>query len=433
MFGSFKPIDIDEYFSPGFKVKNLVHAGSQTLSAWFGKPEEQAFETFHLVAAVRDGDVGIARNVDPDYIAYQKTLTGGGEIINITGLSKSDYLSDALLLSTDYIEKIKANLNENSFLMPFIITESEEELARKLGISLYGSVEVAQSYGTKAGVRQLAKEAGIPMAPGIICETYKEIEEAARELSQKFSEIVVKHTLSASGYLSKRFTLDGEIDWKKEIDSMLGGPLKEGRDVLVVEGWVQSLASLCAHIEIPPNSDPVICAGWQQVIDKDGISYMGAGPLRLSPKAMHSFLAQVQKLAWTLKDRGVFGCFGPDFLVVGSEEKNLEPDTCILVEMNARVPVTALPLEMIKAVKGKIGAGFYSSHIKLNKTAKFSEVLTALKDQGLLITQKDENAKGAIPFNPGMLLYKTFDCVVMADDWEETQKIMEKVKSLFEK
>jgi hypothetical protein len=198
-----------------------------------------------------------------------------------------------------------------------------------------------------------------------------------------------------------------------------------------VEGWLQNTTIVGAHIEILPNKSPIVCAAWQQIIAPDNVSYIGAGPLMISPKALKNLIRELNKLAMALKSKGAVGSFGPDFLITSAKEKNFDPDTAVLLELNARIPYTALPLEAIKHIKGKIGSGFCITHITVKKTITFVQIANALSEKGLLITKRGPHAKGVIPFNIGMLPWKTFNIMVLADTWEETKKILTKVNKMF--
>ena len=425
---------MEDYFNPGFKSGPLVHIGSQTHVMWTGIEQEQAMEGFHL-SAVQNHNVGVVRNFDPLYINYWKSLNETAKVINLLNVDTKKYLSEVLLENPLILNTVKEKMHPNSRLMTFFITELEEKLAQTLGIPLHGSMNVSKRYGTKSGIRLLADKASIAMASGSICGTLEDIYRAIEILRNNFESVVIKHDLSASGYWSKKIDLinfenaKGQI---KEFVENISKQLKQESNIFVVEGWLKSKASLCAHIEIIKGKEPIICAAWEQIIDSDGISYVGAGPLQLSTIAFESFRTEVQKLATVLTKEGVEGSFGPDFLITSEEETNFGPDKAILIELNARAPVTAFPLELIKHVKGKIGSGFLSSHIKLKKPAKFIDIKEILEDKNLLILKKDDKNTGVIPFNIGMLPWKTFDVVVMADSWEETKHIMLKVKSIFE-
>lgn len=52
----------------------------------------------------------------------------------------------------------------------------------------------------------------------------------------------------------------------EDLDEISGGKFVENRDILIVEGWLKNKAALCAHIEILDGQDPIVCAGWQQII-----------------------------------------------------------------------------------------------------------------------------------------------------------------------
>lgn len=421
------------HFNPGFKTKPAVHVGSQTLPFFSGVPKEQAWEGFHLAGA-SEGDVVVVRDIDPEYIHYWRSLMGDVHVVNILDSNKGDFLTKIILERPEIINRIKNEMNAGSRLMVFLPTSLEQELAKRLNVSLHGSPHVSSKYGTKSGIRMLAQEARIPMAQGFICTTYTEVKKTIKALESQFDEIVIKHDLSLSGLFSKRLKVRGIRDRVKEfLDEVCGGKFHEGKDVVVIEGWLKSKASLCAHIEIVEGKDPEVCAAWEQLIDNDGITYIGGGPLNLSEKAMNSFSAELIKLATILKQKGAVGSFGPDFLVAADNELSVEPDTCVLIELNARVPYTAFPLEAIKQVKGPIGNGFYAQHINVKPGTSFSDIEQALQEEKLLITRKDKQAKGVIPYNVGLLPWNLFDIASVANSWDEAKYIAEKVKNKFEK
>lgn len=426
------PISMEDYFVPGFKTKPAVNVGSQTLPLLHGNVQEQAWEGCYLAAASKN-DIAVVRNFDPEYLRYWKSLMDNPYIINIeTKKDLGKYLTEVILENPDITLAIKSKMKPDSKLMVFLPTDLEQQLAETLKIPLHGSPEMHKLYGTKSGIRTLCKQADIPMAPGFICSTLAEIEEATAILSRSFENIVIKHDSSISGYFSKRLKTKNISNVKIHLDEISGGKFIEGKDITVVEGWLKSKVSLCAHVEILQGQEPIICGGWQQIIDKDGISYMGAGPLMLSKKAMESFILQANKIASVLQEKGAVGSYAPDFLFVEGNEKSFEKDTCVLIELNARVPYTAFPLEIIKQVKGTIGNGFLAKHIRLKKLVNFSDIQEVLLKEKLLITGKDKKAKGVIPYNVGLLPWKLFDVVVMADSWQETLQITEKVVGIFE-
>lgn len=427
----FSPILMEDYFTPGFRTKPAVIVGSQSIPFFKGNPKEQAWEGYDAASAV-GGDVALVRNFSSDYLTYWKNLMGEVAFINLHGTDPGSFLTDAILDDAQTIASIKHQMQPNAKLMVFIPTEREEKLAQTLGIPLHGNPAFSKQYGTKSGIRELATENHIPLPPGIICTTYDQVKEAIKKLSGQFDEIVMKHDESVSGYFSKRLLVKDISDLRSELDEVAGSKMIPGKrfvdnqDTIVVEGWLKSSAALCAHIEILPGEDPVICAGWQQVIDIDGITYLGGGPLRLSEKALKSFLDEVTKLASALKAAGGVGSYGPDFLITADDETRGNPQTAVLIELNARVPYTAFPLEIIKQVKGIIGSGFYSRHITVSNGISFASISYALQKENLLITHRSPTARGIVPYNIGLLPYGIVDFVSMADTWEEAEQIMQK-------
>lgn len=429
---NYKPVLMETYFNPGFKTKPAVHVGSQTIRFFRGKPKEQAWEGFRLAGAFGK-DVVVVRDFDANYITYWNNLADKVSIINLSGVDKGKFLTEVVLEDSAVINSIKQKMDSNSKLMVFLPTELEQKLADILGIPLHGSPQISELYGTKSGIRILAKEFDLLMPPGFVCSTCPQIKKAISILRRSFDEIVIKHDLSLSGYFSKKVKANDSENLKVLLDKVAGGKFHEEKDVVVVEGWLKSKASLCAHIEILEGKEPVVCAGWQQTIDSDGMSYMGAGPLMLSSKALKSFISQVNKLAKALKKKGAVGSYGPDFMITSEEEPNIEADICVLTELNARVPYTAFPLETVKQIKGKIGNGFCSQHIKVSRSISFSDIRGILERERLLITKRDSNARGVVPYNVGLLPWKIFDIVAIGDSWEEASWITDKVNNIFKK
>ena len=426
------PIIMEDYFNPGFKTKPAVHVGSQTIRFFRGSPKEQAWEGFFL-SGIFDNDVIVVRDLDQNYIKYWENLVEGVKIVNLVGLDKGKFLTEIILENPYIVDSIKRQMAYGSRLMVFHQSELEEKLANAFGISLHGSVRISELYGTKSGIRKLAKEFDLIMPRGFVCSTYFQVKKAISDLKDSFDNVIIKHDSSLSGYFSKKMAIDNIGNLREILDKISGGKFTEGKDIVVVEGWVKSKTVLGAHIEILGNKDPIICAGWQQIIDSDGISYMGAGPLMLSSKALKSFITQVNKLAKALKDKGAVGSYGPDYIVASEEETNIEPDTCALIELNSRIPYTAFPLEAVKNIKGKIGHGFLSRHIKLSKEITFLDIRAILEKERLLITKKDNRAKGVLPYNVGLLPWRLFDIVAIGDSAEEALWITKKVDNIFKK
>lgn len=415
-------VNMEDYFNPGFKTKPAVHVGSQSMRLYRGDEVEQAIEGMHIAAAT-EGDVVVVRNIDPDYIEYWKDLMGDVNFVNIVTSDTKTYLSDLLLKDNSIIKQIEKVMHPRSSLMVYFPTELEERLANILGIKLHGNVTVSSVYGTKTGIRTLASKYCIPMPEGFVCEDRISLKRAIDFLFEKYDSVIVKHTLSSAGRWMRKINKNTKIDIDDLLNELSGGMYKESEDKFVVEAWVKSKSSLCAHIEIVEGGVPVVAASWSQVIDSDGVTYVGAAPLNLSKKAMKLLTETANRLAFALKESGAVGSYGPDFLVTDDDE-------ILLLELNARVPVTAFSLEIIKNIKGTIGTGFMTRNIKLSKNITFSELKKTLSKNKLLI-QKRGQKNGIVPYNPNLLRWKSFYFVAMAESWQETDELARKVQQLF--
>jgi hypothetical protein len=218
---------------------------------------------------------------------------------------------------------------------------------------------------------------------------------------------------------------------RAELDRLSAGAFVDGRDVVVVEGWLRNAVAVCAHIEILPEQEPIVCGGWQQVMDSNGTTQIDSRPLTISPSALASFKAQAEALAWFLHDNGAIGSYGPDFVIVAEGGEWAAPGTSLLLELNARAPATAYALEIVKRVRNKVGTGFFSRHVRLPHPASFARVAQALEQAGLLVRHPASDARGVVPYNVGLLPWGVFDVVAMADSWEECASIMDRVVRIF--
>ena len=63
------------------------------------------------------------------------------------------------------------------------------------------------------------------------------------------------------------------------------------------------------------------------------------------------------------------------------------------------------------------------------KNATFEEISEALDKENLLI--KNGVVNGIVPYNVGLLRWRTFDIVAMAESWGETLKIVSKIDKIF--
>ncbi len=416
------PLLMEDYFSPGLKTKPAVHVGSQTMRLYLGDLLEQAVEGAQLAAAGTD-DVIVLRNFDEDYIKYWKQLIGTKHILNLKNVDQGEFLSNIILSDENITNEIKTRMHPSSSMMVYFPTDIEQQLAQQLGIPLHGVPEVSVNFGTKSGIRTLAEEKKIPMPPGFICKTIKDVEVAINTLSKTYDEIVIKHDLSSQGRWSKKIKIKEIENISALLDELSDKKFIEGRDVFVVEAWVKSSKSICVHIEIQPDKDPILCGAWEQVFAEDNISYKGAGPLILSDTARDLLLREAEKLAQALKSQGAVGSFGPDFVITAHDEKSFPEDSCLLIELNARIPFTAYPLEIVKEVRGKIGNGFFNTSLHLTKKYSFSELALLLAKHNLLITERNPHARGVVPYNIGLLRWNSLYFVAMADTWHDAENV----------
>jgi hypothetical protein len=415
-----------EIFKPGLKHQQYydqaVHVGSQSvgLQEVMTTESEQAYEGRHM-SLCKPGDVMVARTIDLNYLDYWQGLIEGKvePVCPKHAAGDLSFLSTLLLNDKDGLKQVKDAIDGNTVLLPFSPTVLEEGLSQVLNINFWGKSGVSGKYGVKTGGIEMAKACGIPLAPGFCLYGTKSINEAVDALSYNgHKEGVVKLDLSLGGMGSWKFTFDTE-GVRQVIQSMMLAGYNEG-DGFVIESWLDKQKVIGTHLEITPDGKYYLCAAWEQKVE--GTSYVGAVPLDLSDSMMSKLVTHLKSLGEFLVDKGAVGSHGPDFMLVGND--------MIFNEDNARIPATAIPLEIALVVNGYVPSGFMASHISLPIGTKFQDVQTRLAEKKLLITKPDSLACGVVPFNVGLLPWGKMDMVALASDIEKAVDLINATKEV---
>jgi hypothetical protein len=419
----FPPIRMEEKFDTSYRDSPAVHIGSRSLSLFDKNDYEQAYEGIHL-AYTKPGDAIVLRNADPDYLKYWHQLVPDVRIFNLSDPHPDRYLSEVVLEAWGLLPWLQTNAPVAAQLFVFFSTIAEQQIARKLDIPLYGSPTISSLYGTKSGVGDLARAADMVMPDRRVCQTQEEIRTAIRELfaMKGCRQIIVKNNESIGGGWSRR------VHWWEVVggisDKQLASILKEIRFIegklVVVERWIEHVqAAVSAHIEIPTsNGAPVIRWGWQQLIAQDGVSYQGAIPLMLPQAAIDDFITQTGKLAGALRNAGAVGSYAPNFVITSQNQ-------AILLELNARIPLSAFALSIVRWVKGAIGEGFVTQYVSVPGRWPFTKIRQVLKNAGILIERRNGlGTCGVVPFNVGLLPYGRCSLVAIAPTWDVAREII---------
>jgi len=103
-------------------------------------------------------------------------------------------------------------VHSNTFLLPFIVTNQEEELAARLGIPIYGMPSRAARFGEKSGGRRIARVAHVPLVEGI------EDIRSPEDIQAAFTRLCPKESERAVLKLNDSFSGLGNVILSREAD-----------------------------------------------------------------------------------------------------------------------------------------------------------------------------------------------------------------------
>ncbi|MER6943452.1 peptide ligase PGM1-related protein [Nonomuraea sp. NPDC000554] len=286
--------------------------------------------------------------VDPDIVAYYLSFlpdpSGAADRLRLISLDDpvSQPLTRTLLSRPDAIERLRQAVDGDAWLVPFVLSELEEELAALLGIPLYGPATSLAYYGSKSGSREVGLEAGVPMARGFgDLRSAAEIEDAMEALPGE--RVIVKLN---DGYSGLGNAIVTKSDRSRTSFSAEGETWETFTAKIVERGAVaeefiehQPLYFPSALARITPGGDHDVLATHDQVLggaNKDvyqGCSFPAASRYRAEVQESASGIARV------LAERGVVGLFGMDFFAMKTDAGY----AALLCEINLRIGGTTHP------------------------------------------------------------------------------------------
>ncbi|MFI6811502.1 peptide ligase PGM1-related protein [Nonomuraea sp. NPDC050328] len=251
----------------------------------------------------------------------------------------SQPLTRTVLRRREVIERVRGLLDQDAWLVPFVMSELEDRLADYLGLPLYGPPTELAYYGSKSGSREIGRQAGVPMARGFSdLRTVAEIQDAVDSLPGE--RVIVKLNDGYSGLGNAILPRDdwSAIDFSAEgetWDSFMGKFAERGG---VVEEFIEHrpLYYPSALARITPGGDYTVVATHDQVLD--GHVYQGCTfPAR--PEYRAQVAGSARKISRVLAERGVVGLFGMDFFAMKTDAGY----AALLCEINLRIGGTTHP------------------------------------------------------------------------------------------
>ncbi len=362
--------------------------------------------------------------LDPALVDYYLALIGGIPTSHarerLTLLCTRDStprgLTDKILERPRLIRRIRDAIDpERAHMTVFTVSERERRLAVALGIPLYGVDPDLLSLGTKTGSRQIFREAGIPMPPGVEdIHTERELASAVADLWQehpKTKRMVVKLNQGFSGEGNAILSLatqrlkavaPGNASRKSRVDAVLGsfenlkfmGPNESwgrfkrelGHIGGVVELYLEGRRkeSPSAQLRINPRGELEAMSTHDQMLGgRSGQIYLGCR-FPASEAYRHEIQNDALAVGRLLVERGCVGRVGVDFITVQGERGQWNR---YAIEINLRMTGTTHPIMTLKLLND--GAydpeqGLYITHRGEARYYVSTDTLMAPHYRGLL-------------------------------------------------
>lgn len=279
-------------------------------------------------------------------------------------------LTQKILQRPRLIERIKKSImkEEDAHLVFFNVTDEEKKLALKLNIPIYGCDPSLNYLGTKSGSRKLFRECNIPLPYGVEdVFTKSDVIEALLKLyihNQNIKKAVIKINEGFSGDGNAVFYYDGISNDLSDTYQWIESHLKKNLKIVakklkhskffdklqseggIVETFVEGdiVVSPSVQCRINPLGEIVIISTHDQVLSGENKQVFVGATFPANNEYSTELSALSYKLAEVMKNKGVLGRFGIDFMSVKTGEKWEH----FAIEINLRKGGTTHPFIMLQ-------------------------------------------------------------------------------------
>ena len=263
------------------------------------------------------------RPVDPVGVEYYLSLLPDPEdararltLISLDAASDDRPLAALILDRPDVVDQLRAAVGDDpsaAMVMPFNVTEQEQNLALEIGAPIYGIEHRFARYGRKSDGRRLFADVGVACAPGV--EDVRSAEDVAAAITalRPSGDVVVK--LNDSVYGEGNVRLQPGTDPRVLPASYLADLRRLGG---VVECWLDGdeVASPSAQLRIRPGGETLVISTHDQMLGGENGQQFTGGRFPASGAYHHTIVAPARRVAERLAAEGAVGRFGIDFVVV---------------------------------------------------------------------------------------------------------------------
>lgn len=273
-----------------------------------------------------DSDIVIQRENPPEIVwkeNLEKLRFGMPEILVPEKKEKDEQysISELILQDKKLIERLIQLKSQNSkaeaVLVPYAVTELEEEISRITGYRLFGAPsKITEWINSKISSRTLAEQMRLPVTEGYICRSVKEVRRAIEQLQTNsgINKFVVKEEYGASGKGS--FIIDSKRSYELLL-SLLQRKSNAGKKInLIVERWYDTLLDLNYQIYVDEKGSIYYLPPKQQFI-KDGIYIGSEFPIldKLTDSQKQFYEECAFKIGQKLWEKGYWGIASIDSII----------------------------------------------------------------------------------------------------------------------
>lgn len=311
-------------------------------------------------------------------------------------------LSENLILDEKSVKTIQAWGSEQNGVAEiqfFNITNSEKELAEKLGIKTScGDICKTIEIGSKTGFRRLCEKLEVPMPEGYICEDEYLTQQAVAKLFSDGKKVLIKSENGTGGTELKSNVLLTKDDWEKSKLSFSGyvsEKLKFFNNVLgnewVVEEVIQGDdGSVHVYIQDEKNADQSFILG---ALSENNSYIGGYWPFEGNSESEKMKAIVDQTLVPALQKMRVFGYHCFDFKDGKFLEDNARQGALDFIDGTvARTAAVHFPGQ---------NYAYWHSHVPISRPTSFDDVWEKLNQ--FLIPHNDLNHFFGIVTNPEVL------------------------------
>ncbi len=270
------------------------------------------------------------------------------------------WLTAKLLSDRAALTELRAAIgdDDDAYLLPFIATPVEHELAEALGVPVDGPRADLAVWGSKSGARTAARKAGVGVLPGTEDRfTLDEVSAAITALTDgrpELEAVVIKLNDCFSGLGNVILDVDGLADPLPTSKTVFCSPdenwpayiAKVATQGAVVEELLRGpgLRSPSAQLRISPAGTVEILSTHDQILGgPQNQVYLGCR-FPAHPDYRLTIQRDARRIGEVLAGEGVVGSFGIDFLV--------ESGDVYLSEINLRLGGTTHPFWMARLATG---------------------------------------------------------------------------------